>query len=251
MKNITILFLTIILFACGYQSPRDKFQKELITSDNDSLCIKDIEKAKTDVKKGRIVFCMPMYPMSDLLRNEKQIKQLCKKNNIVFDYEIFSDVISFGQTQGCYAAYMDKIIAEKFGSNFKEKLLLQANNILLSSTDTINYSQCDNKPRILGKGEVSTLEVKLNNKLSKQLKSDNKGHLPFMGICFYIDKNGNPSGYFLNFFSDADNRSNEKFKDELFKAGVKSLRQYKHWEPGRVKGQKVNTENNVRVYFLK
>lgn len=249
MKNITILFLTFFLFACGHQSSKDKFQKELIKSDNDSLCIKAIEKAKADLSNGRLVFCMPIGMGSSTLRQEKQIRQLCKKNNIVFQYEPASDVIRTGQTQGCYGAYMDKIIAEKFGINFKEKLLTQADSILLSSNDTIEYFLCDKRPQILGKDEELTLEVKLNNKLSKQLKSDEEGKLPFMDINFYINKNGNPSGYFLYNFYNANNKSNEKFEDELFKAGVKSLKQYKHWEPGQVKGQKVITENNVRVYF--
>lgn len=251
MKNVTLLFLTIILFSCGHQSPKDKFQKELIQSDNDSLCIKEIEKAKTDLSNGRIVFCMPIGMGGGTLRQEKQIRQLCKKYNIVFKYEPISDVIIEGQTPECYGAYMDKIITEKFGSSFKENILNQADSILLLSNDTIESSLCDKRPQVLGMDEDFTLATKLNDELSKQLKSDEEGQLPFVDIGFYIDKNGNPSGYFLNFFSDADNKSNEKFKDELFKIGVKSLKQYKHWEPGQIKGQKVNTENNVRVYFLK
>lgn len=48
---------------------------------------------------------------------------------------------------------------------------------------------------------------------------------------------------------DADNKSNRKFKDELFKIGVEQLKEIKYWEIGIVNGQKVITENNVRVYF--
>ena len=70
-----------------------------------------------------------------------------------------------------------------------------------------------------------------------------------MDIGFYIDKSGNASGYFLNYFMDANSKSNQKFKDELFKIGVEQLKAIKHWETGFVNGQKVNTENNVRVYF--
>src|ERR1035437_7016006 len=83
MKNVILLFLTIFLFSCGHQSPKDKFQKELIKSDNDSLCIKEIEKAKTDLSIGRIVFCMPIGNGGGTLRQEKQLKQLCKNNNII------------------------------------------------------------------------------------------------------------------------------------------------------------------------
>ena len=72
---------------------------------------------------------------------------------------------------------------------------------------------------------------------------------PFMDIGFYIDKKGNASGYFLNYFAIRGNESNQKFKDELFDFGVERLKQIESWEPGIVKGQKVNTENNVRVFF--
>jgi hypothetical protein len=89
---------------------------------------------------------------------------------------------------------MDKFIAEKLGPNFKEKLLDQADSILLSSNDTINYYLCDNHPQVLGNDYESTLEVKLNNKLFEQLKYNKIGDLPFIYIGFYIDKNGNPSG---------------------------------------------------------
>jgi len=48
---------------------------------------------------------------------------------------------------------------------------------------------------------------------------------------------------------DADHKSNQKHKGELFKLAVEQLKEIKHWETGIIKGQKVNTKNNVRVYF--
>jgi len=219
-------------------------------ADKDSMCIKDIEKAKEDVSNGKIVFCYPMGFGSHDLRQERQLRELCIKNNLVFEYELFSDVIYDGQTQGCYGAYMDKTIASKFGIDFKQKLLKQADSILLAKNDTIVYYKCDKRPQIPGKNDYeTTLVAKLPEKLSKQLKADKEGDLPFMDIGFYIDKSGKASGYFLNYFMDADNKSNRKFKDELFKIGVEQLKEIKYWETGEVGGQKVNTENNVRVYF--
>lgn len=91
--------------------------------------------------------------------------------------------------------------------------------------------------------------AKLPEKLREQLKADKKGSFPFMDIGFYIDKSGNASGYFLNYFMDAGNKSNRKFEYKLFKIGVEKLKEIKHWETGEVGGQKVNTKSNVRVYF--
>lgn len=109
---------------------------------------------------------------------------------------------------------------------------------------------CDKHPHLPGKDNYeTTLEVKLNENLGKQLKFDKEGDLQFVDIGFYIDKQGSPSGYFLNYFSDANQKSNQKFQTELFHTGVDLLKQYKHWETGEVREQKVITENNVRIYF--
>lgn len=264
VKNIIVLFFAIFLSNCGQQSPQEEDllltppdSSEIQLSDyiqkpepTDSMCIKDIQKAKNDVSKGRIVFCMPSGFFNFQLRHEKYIRQLCEKNKIIFHFEMFSDVIITGQTQGCYGSYMDKIISEKFGANFKEQLLAEADNLLLASNDTVVYYLCDKRPQIPGKEDYeTTLEVSVSDKLRKLLKADKEGNLPFMDIGFYIDKSGNASGYFLNFFMDADNKSNQKLEDELYKIAVDQLKEIKHWDAGIVKGQKVITENNVRVYF--
>ncbi|WP_133159421.1 hypothetical protein [Solitalea longa] len=256
--------MIIQLFACGKQNSKDKpsnvdqpnktenqllkyVQKPAVT---DSICIKDIKKAKNDVSKGKIVFCVPMGFGSPQLRQEKRLRELCKKYNIVFDYEMFSDIKMMGQTQGCYGAYMDKIIAEKFGNSFKENLLVQADRILLASNDTVEYYLCDRRPQIPGKDEYNTtLDANVSDELNNELKVDKDGHLPFIDIGFYINKNGDASGYFINYFYDGNNESNQKFKDELYKIGVEKLKTIKLWETGMVNGQKVNTQNNVRVGF--
>lgn len=264
MRNITTLILTFLLFACGQKNPEDK-KAEVVLIDRpenrlekyiqkpattDSMCIKDIAKAKNDIANGKIVFGTPMGFGTHRLRQEKQLRELCKTYNLVFDYEMFGCVVYEGQTEGCYGAYMDKAIEDKYGKGFKEILLNRADSILLSNNDTIAYYLCDKRPQIPGKDDYeTTLEATVPEKLSKQLKADKEGDLPFMDIGFYIDKSGNASGYFLNYFMDADSKSNQKFEDELFKIGVEQLKAIKHWETGIVRGQKVITENNVRVYF--
>jgi len=257
MRNISFLFLTILLFACGQQSHKDKGHKESkwyiqILASQDTHCLKDVERAKTDLKNGKIVLCMPMGLSINPLRYEKQLRQLCRKNNIFFNYEEYDDVINVHETQGCYTAYMDKIIAEKFGEDFKEKLLSQADSILLFSNDTIPDYQCDQKPQILSNQEELTLNIKLNSKLCKQIKSAKDGwELHHMVICFYIDRKGIPSGYHLGWFSHTLNKSNDKLKDMLYKMGVNALKKYKHWQPGRIKGLNVITDNSVTVNFIK
>lgn len=260
----TCLFMTSLLFACGQENreekaasiPSDESETTLSAyiqqiDDQDSTCMKDIALAKQDVSKGKIVFCSPAGFLFYNLRQEEQLRELCRKNKLVFQYELFSDVIYEGQTQGCYGAYMDQVIAAKFGSGFKERLLAQADSMLLASNDTINAYDCDKRPHIPGESDEyePRLLMKIPDKLRKQLKKDRDGYLPFMDIGFYMDKSGNTSDYFLNFFMDADHESNQKYEDELFKMGVEKLKEI-HWQPGIVNGQKVITENNVRVFLI-
>jgi len=263
VSKLGLFLIMTLLIACGQNNrknlssemSRENFENKRLEyinhpSENDSMCIKDIEKAKRDISKGKIVFCVPMGFGTFHLRQEAQLRQLCNKYNIVFDYELFSDVIITGQTQGCYGAYMDKMITDKFGLDFKQKLLAKADSILIASNDTIEYYLCDKRPQIPGRDDNEiTIEATVPIKLSKQLIADKEGDLPFMDIGFYIDKEGNASDYFLNHFYDANNKTNHKFKDELMRIGIKELKAIKRWETGIVNGQKVITENNVRIYF--
>lgn len=237
------------MFSCTQQSSIDN-SVSVTPADIDSLCIKDTQRAKRDILKGKTVFCMPIYLTEGTLRQEKQLIKLCEKYKLVFDYEPISDCIVRGQTDGCYIDYMDKIIASKYGVKFKERLLEQADSILLASNDTIKYYFCDKKPRLLGKKDYEDyLTIKLDHNFANKLTPDNEGKLPFIDVGFYIDTIGNPSGYFLDYFCDNENKDNSKYKDELWKEALVELSKYKHWVPGTIKGHKVMTEHNIRIYF--
>jgi len=253
MKNILTIILAIFLVGCGQQESPFVPLEEYIQNPpkKDTTCIGDIRRAKAMVENGEIVFCYPFGLGSSELRQEKRLILLCKQHNLTFSYEFFGCVRVEGQRQGCFVAYMDKIIADKFGADFKQKLLAQADSMMVAANDTVLYYLCDEKPKMpyYYENEYFTRRVPIVEELRKQLKSDNEGKFPFMDIGFYIDKEGNASGYFLNHFYDANNKSNQRFKDELFNIGVEQLKQIERWKSGIVNNQKVITKNNVRVYF--
>ncbi len=229
------------------QNPLAKYIKNPAKSD--TTCISEINEAKMLVEDGIIVFCYPVcfgcYP----LRQEKHLETLCKQHGIILDYELFSDFISSGQTQGCFGAYMDKVIADSFGAGFKQKLLEQADSIMLAVNDTVPYYLCDKEPQrpdVDYVHESGNLTVKIPDELYNEVETNKDVRFSFMDIGFYIDKEGNTSGYFLNNSVDS---TNQKLKDAFFDLGVEQLKEIKNWEPGIVNGQKVITENNVRVYF--
>jgi hypothetical protein len=232
------------------QNPLAKYIKN--PPESDTTCISEINEAKMLVEDGMIFFCYPMG-FSHELRQEKHLKKLCKQYGMMFYYEYFSDIVRIGQTRGCFGAYMDKVIAEKFGAGFKQKLLDQADSIMLAVNDTVPYYSCDKEPERYDinnkRYESESLIARMPEELRKQLKADKYGDFPFMDIGFYIDKEGNTSGYFLNNFNYKGFQSNKNLKDELFDLGVEQLKEIKNWEPGIVNGQKVITEHNVRVYF--
>ena len=219
---------------------------------SDSTCIKDIRRAKTMVENGEIVFCYPLYFGSWGLRQEKQLRLLCEQHGLIFSYEIFSCIIDEKQRQGCFSAYMDKIVADKYGADFKHKLLAQADSIMIAVNDTVPYYLCDKEPKIPSVNndyESKYLIVQIPEEIHKQLKANNDGKLPFMDVGFCIDKEGNASGYFLNDFYDANSKENQLFQDDLFNISVAQLKQIECWESGIVNNRKVITKNNVRVHF--
>lgn len=220
--------------------------------ETDSLCMDDIKLAETDIAKGHIFFCHPYGFGSIDLPQEKYLETLCINNNMRFKKELISDVIFNNQTQGCYGAVMDNYIAINYDKDFKERLFHQADSILLAHNDTVDYSSCEKRPQILGKNDYeTTFSIPLTPKLAKEVKMGKGNDMPFMDIGFYIDKSGLSSGFFLNYFMDADHLSNQKVKEELFNVAITEIKKVKKWEPGEYAGEKVNTEFNVRVFFYK
>jgi hypothetical protein len=223
---------------------------------NDSTCKEDILKAKAEVQRGIIKFLMPMSLGTLDLRQEYQLRQLCDSNGLIFDYELFSCLSSSGQTNGCYGLYMDKIIAQKFGKDFKENLLKKADSILSESNKRIYWRLCDTKPTIPGKDMWQSCELGavIDKKLFEKLKSQKLGlgyvNWPTITIGFYIDKNGSPSGYFLSQFDEVNQKSNLEYKSQLYKIGLALVKQQNKWNPGQVCGRAVNTEMEVTVSFI-
>jgi hypothetical protein len=244
-----------ILDTLEIPSPPSKFKLKTYVEHpdkTDSLCMDDIKLAENDIAKGHIFFCHPYGFGSIDLPQEKYLETLCIHHNMRFKKELISDVIFNAQTQGCYGAVMDNYIALNYDKDFKERLFHQADSILLAHNDTVDYSSCEKRPQILGENDYeTTFSIHLTPQLSKEVKMGKGNDMPFMDIGFYIDKFGLSSGFFLNFFMDADHQSNQKVKEELFNMAIAEIKKVKKWEPGVYAGEKVNTEFNVRVFFYK
>ena len=216
---------------------------------NDSSCKEYILKAKTEVERGQIKFLMPMSLGTFDLRQERQLRILCDSMGIVFDYELFSCVGVGGQTSGCYGLYMDKMLAIKFGPNFKESMLAKADSLYVETNPTVYFSYCDSLPKLQHNLEVATdLSMTIDKNLLSKLKKCSYDDYPQVDVGFYIDTLGNASNFFVSQYNICE-ESDYKYKKDLSKLAIDYVKNMGKWIPGTIHNKKVRTQFNTRVHF--
>lgn len=219
----------------------------------DKLCLSAIEKAKADIKKGGIVFTQAAGFGFGHNRYEAELKELCKQKGLKYDIDLIGCVVFEGQTQGCYGAYMDKILSEKYGADFKKEMHQKADSLFLVNAvnKTIYYGDLDNRPRLptekkrssddLGYVYVKNSEIKI--------KSNKWDDLPFMDIDFIVHKDSTISDFNVSNFVA---KGNDRFKTELFNLAVNKIKtDYPVWIPGSINGIPLKSDNNIRIHFNK
>lgn len=223
----------------------------------DTLCINEINQAKKDIQKGNLKFIMPIR---DETRYEQELEQLCEKFGLKFEYGYLGCMVYEGHTDACYEAFMDKVLAERFGSKFKEKLNKTADSLYYVNVrnDTIKYFYCDLEPKhdkiYPGLGIATNVSLNVKSK-RKEWVSDGKDFYaiydPFMDIEFTIDKSGTISNFNLIDFVP-QLYENLEYKNDLFEKAIDEIESnYFTWTPGSINGKKVNTYYTLRVRFKK
>ncbi len=260
---LTILFLSSCSEKSNVNNISEKQSLPLFNSyinnpkETDTLCINEIERAKKDLKQGFIVFTQSVGFGTGQLRYEKELNELCKTKGLVLGVDMIGCVIMRGQTQGCYGDYMDKIISEKFGDNFKQKLHIKADSLFLANCITQNkvvkYWDCDERPRLTSEKERTSDELPSIEVTDIDIikdESDNGGW-PFFDLNFVVELDSSINKFdYSNYVAELN--QNEKYKDKLFKIAVSYLKnKYPVWVPGKIKGIPVRTSNNVRIHFEK
>ncbi|GEM_PF-2339267 len=253
--SVVLLFRFTLLPQVNYEPDDDKriaYAKDPALSDR--LCRTDVKRAKKDVANGKIVFTQRVSFGTKPFRFEKELAKLCKVNGLVFESELISD-FSTGETQGCYADYMDGVIQNQFGKQFKQELLKQADSLFIKNVVPGNRSieswYCDEKPysanNIYSRGERN-FTLRLNDVLIK--KDTVSGSWPHMDISFVIEKNGTIGNFDISYYS-AFTEYNQPYRQVLFeKAQVYLKTNHSTWVPGEVAGKSVRTKHSVRIFFL-
>tara|TARA_B110000114_G_C14975402_1_gene350267 strand:- start:86 stop:889 length:804 start_codon:yes stop_codon:yes gene_type:complete len=262
-----IIILTLILFTtCSQNKTREKVNNKLLPdrivyvenpNDKDTLCISEIDRAKEDIAKGKIVFTQSFGFGTSELRYENELRQICKEYGLMFDVDLIGCVVFEGQTQGCYGDYMDKIIFEKFGIDFKENIHRQADSLFLKNADlnnkVVQYWDCDERPKLPSENKrisdyLTTFKVK---DVNIEKDESEYGGWPFFDLGFIVEKDSTINGFYIsNYVAHLD--KNEKFKSKLFEIAIDHIKEsYPVWIPGKIKGVSVRTDNNVRIFFEK
>jgi len=266
MKNLLFLLTFIFLVACSQLKLSNKTANSSLPerigyvshpNRNDKLCLSEIKRAKKDISKGKIVFCKKAGILFGGIRYESELKELCKQHGLVFDFDMISDVVFEGETQGCYGDYMDKIIIEKYRPGFKENLIKKADSLLLvrttSENKTIQYWDCDERPRLPNETKRTSDElpdIRISDPDIKEAKGE-FGGWPFFDLGFKVEKDSTITGFYVRYYASQTDE-NKRFKDRLFTLAVDYLKKnYPVWVPGKIKGVPVRTNNNVRLYFVK
>ncbi len=274
MKHLQYILVLILISVCSYPSKivcqdekSDKTFNEHELPERiryvsnprptDTLCISEIERAKKDLSNGKIVFTQEVGHSFGHIRYENELKQLCEEMGLAYDTHLIGCFYIEGQTKGCYGRYMDKVIIEKFGIDFKEKLHKKADSLYLSNVNsqniTVQYYDCDKWPKLPNEAKRTNdylPSIKVKNIDIEENKSENGGW-PYIDIGFIVEKDGTISGFYMESFNP-ELEKNEQYKDELYRIAVKHIKKnYPIWIPGKVIGVPVRTDNNVRIYFVK
>ncbi|MEQ9351448.1 MAG: hypothetical protein RJQ00_02585 [Vicingaceae bacterium] len=274
MRYFTLIFLSTIV-SCrtttytGELTELDSVYLEMSNyienpKPTDTICLNDIARARQDVAEGKIAINNLLGLERGNRRYSKQLKNLIEKQGLIFRPEGEYCVVYAGQTQGCYSLYMDKIIAERLGTDFKKRIHERADSIYFeqAKNDTIWNWYCDEKPKLLPDhsaieweigggilflGIILETDVKVpENKIESVFPSDK--YPTFVNVYITIDKNGD-----VTKFRDDSCRRQEAdttLHDQLFPIAVDEIkRNYNHWKPGTIRGEPMNTEYEFRVYF--
>ena len=220
----------------------------------DTLCLNEIEQAKNDLKEYPGVYVQTICFGCDFKPYEEEIKEVLKKRKFKLGIQDIGCVRYEGQTPGCYRAYIDLKMKEKYGENYKSEIETEAQNILIKNISIndkiISIYDLEDKERPKVFLQNVFIDVDSNITLKTDLPINKKSsHNLFVDIQFIIEKNGSISNLLADNWVN-ENGIDEKFKSELINFAIKTLKKdYNKWQPGTYKGNKARVENNLRVSF--
>ncbi|MDF2193362.1 hypothetical protein [Paraflavitalea sp. CAU 1676] len=88
----------------------------------DTTCLQEIDSAKADLQKGKLVFCKLVSLHIEPLSDKYLMDSLLGKFGISYQLGLVPDAIVEDQTPVCYCRYMRDQIITKFGRAFVDSV---------------------------------------------------------------------------------------------------------------------------------
>ncbi len=201
---------------------------------NNELCVAEIERARLDAMKGKLVYSK--YEGMKIRRHDEELKELLKKFNIA--YEPLG--MNCTGELNCYGLYMDSLITEKYGVNFISSLSQIADHMFEArwATKTYEYWHVDVEPKY-GKVPPDTFILsKLNLPVGwdyEPMQSERQ----YIEAEFVVDTTGAVSNIKVGDFGYNLKYSNNKFLSHLKKQIKSIIEEMKPWEPAMFNSHKV------------
>jgi hypothetical protein len=261
-KLIFLLTLIVTITACN-----DKKKKSV--EDNvhptDTTCIKEIAKAKTDLKNNKLVYCNYVGNIVwQALRAENEMQSLLKQNGIEYKDESSPCVIQDNRNYHCYCDFMQEKINDKFGDKFTDSLLYIADSLwIIKNRDKVfdcgSESSCWDKPAMFPGDSIydQTNHSGLQKEFDKLVKYPTdfrlkigKNSMAMLQVYLDIDEKGKAKVTNTQFVWDSskDEEYYRKFWD-YFKSIAIPLIEKTTWTPATIKSIGVKSKNDIFIYL--
>jgi hypothetical protein len=221
----------------------------------DVSCIEGISRARKDIAAGKKVIIIYTGGVgAEGLRYENELALLIRQHGFTVDYEMENCIIFEGQTDGCYAAYMNRHVKQRHGTYFISNLHLTADSLftenLINSEEVFSHMDYHTPPVSIDEdGEPKAISsLQLSSVLPEvKLAKDSINAHAYIDLHMIIDKNGNVTKTYFKDFS-IQPKSLRKYRDVLLTAVRKHLNDAAlYWLPAEKYAIFVNAEHSVRI----
>lgn len=260
---LIVAFFIFLLNSCG----KEKVSFLNKVNKNDTICLKEVNKANEDLIKGKLVYCHYVGNIIwNDLRAENEMKNLLMKYNIEFQNESSPCVIDPKINYHCYCELMQEKINEKHGKKFIESLLWKSDSLWVLKnldktfgTDEVygSWDKCSLFPgdkfynETNHSGLQDVFDKQINYPQNYKFKSHEYSNAT-IDATVLVYRNGNAKVIEINTnFYDFKTKKYDYNKNvkTSFEKVAKEIIEKNKWTPAKIKGINVNSKNNLWIYL--
>ncbi|MWB96066.1 hypothetical protein GON26_17000 [Flavobacterium sp. GA093] len=258
IKRGLLLLVFIVLQSCNQNKKKSFIDK---VHPDDRYCFDEIERAKKDIQKAKLVHCHYAGGIGfHVLRSKTELDSLLRLYKIDFEYTGSSDIEEPNKTQGCYCSLMQENIEKKFGGKFIDSVSLVADSLYIVKHLDQTYSYMDyerswDKPPLYPND--STYDA--SNHSGLQASFEKAVQYP-AGYIFKNNKNSSASIYIDMFVNEKgegkintlslhfDHEKNKNYTP-YFRRLATQLIEEVTWTPAKIANVSVKSKNLIYIYL--